>query len=434
MEQIAIGLALLAVMFALLASGVWVAISLLGVGMVGMMLFTPAPTGMALATTVWGASDNWALTALPLFIWMAEILFRTRLAEDMFTGLAPWLTRLPGRLLHVNILGCGIFAAVSGSSSATCATIGKMSMPELMRRGYDEKMAICTLAGSGTLGLLIPPSIMLIVYGFVAEVSIARLFIAGFLPGIMLIIMFMSYTVMWALMNPDKTPPSDIEIGFAEKLYASRRLIPVMCLIVGVLGSIYTGVATPTEAAAIGVAGALLLSWAFGSLTWGNFASAVMGATRTSCMIILIINGAAFLSITMGFTGIPRTLAGWIVSMDLSVYTLLFVLTIVYLVLGCFLDGTSIVVLTTGIIQPMIQAAGIDVVWYGIYIVVVVEVAQITPPVGFNLFVLQHFTGRNILYVAQASLPFFFVLLAAIPILVAFPQIALWLPTTMLSR
>jgi C4-dicarboxylate transporter, DctM subunit len=434
MEKLYMAMFLLAVMLTILGSGIWVAISLIAVAMVGMTLFTGAPPGTVMATAIWSAADSWALTALPLFIWMAEILFRTRLAEDMFSGLAPWLQKLPGRLMHVNILGCGLFAAVSGSSSATCATIGKMSVPELKKRGYDEKMTICTLAGSGTLGLLIPPSIMLIVYGFVAEVSIARLFIAGFLPGLLLVLMFMGYVVIWALLNPEKTPSADIVMTFREKLWASRRLLPVLGLIFTVLGSIYAGVATPTEAAVLGVVGALFLSFIFGSLTWENFKDSAMGATRTSCMICMIIFAAAFLSVAMGYTGIPRALAKMISEMDLSVYTLLGALAIFYVILGCFLDGISIVVLTTGIVKPMIMAAGIDEVWYGIFVVIVVEVAQITPPVGFNLFVLQYFTGRNILYVAKAALPFFFVLLASLPVLMIFPEIALWLPNTMLDQ
>ncbi len=434
MEKLYMAFFLLAVMLALLGSGIWVPLSLIGVALLGMTLFTGAPPGMAMAHSIWGAADSWALTALPLFVWMAEILFRTRLSDDMFTGLAPWLQRIPGRLMHVNILGCGLFAAVSGSSSATCATIGKMTVPELERRGYDERMTICTLAGSGTLGLLIPPSIMLIVYGFVAEVSIARLFVAGLLPGLLLVVMFMGYVVIWALMNPEKTPPADITMTFMEKLWASRRLLPVLGLIIAVLGSIYAGVATPTEAAVIGVLGSLFLSGIFGSLTWENFKDAAMGATRTSCMICFIIFSAAFLSVSMGFTGIPRALAQWIESMNLPVYALLAALAVFYVMLGCFLDGISIVVLTTGIVKPMIMAAGIDEVWYGIFVVIVVEVAQITPPVGFNLFVLQYFTGRNILYVAKAAIPFFFVLLASLPVLMMFPEIALWLPNTMFDQ
>jgi C4-dicarboxylate transporter, DctM subunit len=424
---------LLLSLFLLLGSGVWIALSLIGVGAIGMMLFSSAPIGKVMATAVFSSNNSWALTSLPLFIWMAEILFRTRLSEDMFSGLAPWLVRLPGRLLHVNVVGCGIFAAVSGSSAATCVTIGKMSMPELMRRGYDESMSIGSLAGSGTLGLLIPPSIMLIVYGLVAEVSIARLFIAGVLPGIMLMGLFMGYIIFWAWLNPTKVPPADIQMTFSEKIYNSRRLIPVVLLIVAVIGSIYAGYATPTEAAAVGVLGSLAISMATGTFAWKNFADSVMGATRTSCMITLILAGAAFLAVAMGFTGLPRQVAGWIASMHLSVYTLLFALLILYIILGCFLDGISMVVLTTSVIQPLIIQAGIDVVWYGIFIVLVVEMAQITPPVGFNLFVLQGMTGKDIFYVAKAAFPFFLIMILAVVLITIFPQIVTYLPNQMLS-
>jgi C4-dicarboxylate transporter DctM subunit len=420
-------------LFLLLGSGVWIALSLIGVGAIGMMLFSSAPIGKVMATAVFSSNNSWALTSLPLFIWMAEILFRTRLSEDMFSGLAPWLVRLPGRLLHVNVVGCGIFAAVSGSSAATCVTIGKMSMPELMRRGYDERMSIGSLAGSGTLGLLIPPSIMMIVYGLVAEVSIARLFIAGVFPGIMLMTLFMGYIVFWAWLNPTKVPPADIQMTLPEKIQNSRRLIPVVLLIVAVIGSIYAGYATPTEAAAVGVLGSLGISIATGTFTWKNFADSVMGATRTSCMITLILAGAAFLAVAMGFTGLPRQVAGWIASMHLSVYTLLFALLILYIILGCFLDGISMVVLTTSVIQPLIIQAGVDVVWYGIFIVLVVEMAQITPPVGFNLFVLQGMTGKNIFYIAKAGFPFFLIMILAVVLITIFPQIVTYLPNQMLS-
>jgi C4-dicarboxylate transporter, DctM subunit len=420
-------------LFLLLGSGIWIALSLIGVGAIGMMLFSSAPIGKVMATAVFSSNNSWALTSLPLFIWMAEILFRTRLSEDMFSGLAPWLVRLPGRLLHVNVVGCGIFAAVSGSSAATCVTIGKMSMPELMRRGYDERMSIGSLAGSGTLGLLIPPSIMMIVYGLVAEVSIARLFIAGVFPGIMLMALFMGYIIFWAWLNPTKVPPADIQMTLSEKIHNSRRLIPVVLLIVAVIGSIYAGYATPTEAAAVGVLGSFGISIATGTFAWKNFADSVMGATRTSCMITLILAGAAFLAVAMGFTGLPRQVAGWIASMHLSVYTLLFALLILYIILGCFLDGISMVVLTTSVIQPLIIQAGVDVVWYGIFIVLVVEMAQITPPVGFNLFVLQGMTGKNIFYVAKAAFPFFLIMIIAVVLITIFPQIVTYLPNQMLS-
>jgi C4-dicarboxylate transporter, DctM subunit len=434
MDSTLVVLALLAVMFVLLIGGLWVALSLLGVGLAGMVLFTSAPAGTVMATTVWGASGNWALTALPLFIWMAEILFRTRLSDDMFRGLAPWMTRLPGRLMHVNVVGCGIFAAVSGSTSATCATIAKIALPELLRRGYDERMAVGTLTASGTLGILIPPSIMMIVYGFIAEVSIARLFIAGVVPGIMMVILFMAYVVLWALLNPGKTPPSDISMTFPERVWSSRRLIPVVCLIALVVGSIYGGVATPTEAATIGVLGALALSLLYGSLTWSNFVQSLVGATQTSCMIAFILAGASFMTIAMGYTGIPRAAAGLITSYQLSVYGLLAALTVLYVILGFALDGISMVVLTSSVVQPMIRQAGVDPVWFGIYIVLLVQVAELTPPVGFPMFIMQMMTGRSLTYVSRAALPFFFLLLVGTAIIIVFPDLVTYLPNRMLNR
>jgi len=431
MTEMTLMLLLLVALFVLLGSGVWVAFSLFTVGMLGMALFSGAPLGDVMATTVWGASNSWALAALPLFIWMGEILFRSRLSEDMFTGLSPWMNRLPGKLLHVNIIGCGIFAAVSGSSAATAATIGKLSIPELSKRGYPEKLIIGTLAGSATLGLLIPPSIILIVYGVATEQSIARLFIAGVLPGIMLVMLFAGFVMVWALFNKDALPAETETYTFSEKIYASRSLIPVVLLIAGVMGSIYSGIASPTDAAAVGVFLALIMSWSSGSLNKQTFFDGLMGATKTSCMIAFILAGAAFLTVAMGFTGIPKMLALWIGSMDLSPNELLFALTIFFVILGCFLDGISVVVLTTSVIMPMVEQAGIDPLWFGIYIVVVVEMSQITPPVGFNLFVLQSLTGRNIVNVAKAALPFFLLMFVALTAIVIVPEIVTFLPNNM---
>ena len=419
------------VLFLLLGTGVWVGLALLGVAWVGMTLFTTRPAGDAMITTIWTASSSWALTALPLFIWMGEILFRTRLSEDMFRGLSPWLANLPGRLLHTNIVGCTVFAAVSGSSAATVTTVGKMSIPELRRRGYPEPLIVGTLAGAGTLGLMIPPSLTLIVYGVTINESISKLFIAGILPGLVLAALFMGYIVVWALLRPAEVPPAEGDLGFAEKLIQSRFLIPVVCLILAVLGSIYLGFATATEAASFGVIGALLLAALQGSLTWESFTASLMGATRTSCMIALILAGAAFLALAMGFTGLPRALAQWIASLELSPVLLIAALTVFYIVLGCFLDGISSVVLTMAVVEPMIRQAGIDVIWFGIFIVVVVEMAQITPPIGFNLFVLQGMTGHEINYIARTALPFFVLMCLMVVILVAVPELATWLPETM---
>jgi tripartite ATP-independent transporter DctM subunit len=434
MDAGAISVTLFAIMLLLLASGIWVAISLTTVGFLALFLFSPAPAGSLLASTVWDASWNWALTALPLFIWMGEILFRTRLSSDLFRGLAPWLARLPGGLLHVNIIGCGVMAAVAGSSAVTCATIGRMSVPELKQRGYDERLSIGTLAGSGTLGLLIPPSIMLIVYGVIAQQSIARLFIAGIVPGIMIILIFMAYVIVRAWLDPSLAPPEAERTSFREKLRRSRLLIPVMLLILVVIGSIYGGFATPTEAATLGVLGALLLALVTGSLSWASFQDSLMSAMKTSCMIAFILAGAAFLSVAMGFTGVPRVLASYVQSLELSPYGLLAVLTLLYIVLGCFLDGVSMMVLTAAVVLPMVQDAGIDLLWFGIFTVIVVEMAQITPPVGFNLFVLQNLTGRNILQVTRAALPFFFLMLLGIVIVTAFPALVLWPVQLMVMR
>lgn len=415
----------------LLAAGVWVALSLLTVGMILMGLFTSAPMGSLIASTLWDASWGWALTSLPLFIWMGEILFRSNLSSDMFRGLAPWVSRFPGRLLHVNVLGCGIMAAVAGSSAVTCATIGRMSVPELQKQKYPLNMTIGTLAGSGTLGLLIPPSIIMIVYGVTAEVSIARLFIAGVLPGLLLMGLFMAYTALWALFNADKMPPPEPKVPFLEKIYLSRRLIPVALLIIAVVGAIYGGVATPTEAATIGVVGALILAALGGGLTWASFMDGLMAAMRTSCMISFIIACAACLTIAVAFVDIPRSLATWVDAMDLSPYALLAVMAVFMLILGCFLEGISIIVLTSSVVLPMVSAAGIDLLWFGVFMVVLIEAAQITPPVGFNLFVLQAITGKNILRVTIAAIPFFLILMLALVLIVIFPEIVTFLPQLM---
>ena len=422
---------LIVALFALLGSGLWIGLSLLGVAWIGMELFTARPAGDAMAVTIWGSLSSWTLTALPLFVWMGEILFRTRLSEDMFKGLAPWLTKIPGRLLHTNIIGCTIFAAVSGSSAATCATIGKMTLPELQKRGYPEDMTVGTLAGAGTLGLLIPPSIIMIVYGVSADVSITRLFIAGVIPGIVLAGLFMGYTVVWSLLHPDRIPAPDAKLTFGGKVYASRHLIPVVGLIVLVLGSIYVGIATATEAAALGVVGALVLSLIQGSMSWKVFRDSIMGATRLYCMIAFILAGAAFLTLSMGYIGLPRRLAEFIAGLGLSQMGLLFWLMVFYIVLGCFLDGISMVVLTMGVILPTIEKAGIDLVWFGIFIVLVVEMAQVTPPVGFNLFVLQGMTKREITWIARVAFPLFLLMVVAVALIYFVPELVTWLPAHM---
>lgn len=431
MSDVGLSLIMVFTLIGCLALGVWVSVSLFVTGIVGILLFSNAPLVNVLATNIWSSSAEWSLAALPLFIWMGEILFRSRMSKDLFTGLAPWMRSLPGGLGHVGILASGIFAAVSGSSAATCATVAKVTVPELKARGYDEKLILGTISGSGTLGLLIPPSIILIVYGVAAEISIARLFVAGVLPGLMMIGLFMAYVAIWSARHPDKVPAKDPPLSFKEKIKATRTLLPVTLLILGVMGSIYTGIASPTDSAAVGVVIALLLSWAFGDLNWKSFKESLMAALLSSSMIAFILAGSAFLTIAMGYSNIPMNLARWISDMGMSPYALLAVLTVFFIVLGSFLDGISIVVLTTAILLPAVQAVGIDPIWFGLYLVLVVEMAQITPPVGLNLFVLQGMTGRDIVYLSKASFPFFLMLVLGVVLVIIFPQIILTLPELM---
>jgi len=419
------------VLFLLLGTGVWVGLALLGVALVGVELFTARPAGDAMITTIWSASSSWTLTALPLFIWMGEILYRTRLSEDMFRGLSPWMARLPGGLVHTNIVGCTVFAAVSGSSAATLTTVGKMSIPELRKRKYPEKMVIGTLAGAATLGLMIPPSLTLIVYGVTINESITKLFIAGIAPGLVLALLFMGYVAIHSQVSKNYKPDPEPRLSFAQKVSNSRFLFPVIVLILVVIGSMYLGFATATEAAAFGVIGSLTLAASQRSLNWKTFTESLMGATRTSAMIALILAGAAFLSLSMGFTGLPRGLADLIASLDLSRFELLMVLLVFYIVLGCFLDGISSVVLTMAVVEPMIRQAGIDVIWFGIFIVVVVEMAQITPPIGFNLFVLQGMTHHEMNFIARAAIPMFMIMLLMVFVLITVPDLATWLPENM---
>jgi C4-dicarboxylate transporter DctM subunit len=426
-----IGLTMLFVLFLFLGSGVWVGIALLGVGWVGLTFFSAVPVEKSLATTIWQTNASWTLAALPLFIWMGEILFRARLSEILFRGLAPWLNWLPGRLMHVNVAGCGVFAAVCGSSAATAATVGRMSLPELERRGYSRSLAIGSLAGSATLGLLIPPSIIMIVYGVAADVSIVRLFMAGVLPALMMIVLFMTYIAAVSLIWPETAPKDDERFTWGERMRLSAELIPVLLLVGGVIGSIYAGIATATEAAAAGVLGSLLLAGFNGSLGLGMFTQALLAASRLSCMIFLILSGAAFLTTALAYAGIPSAVAAWVGAFDLHPYQLIAALCLLYIVLGCFIEGISMIVLTTTVVLPLVTDAGFDLLWFGIFVIMVVETAQITPPVGFNLFVIQGLTGQNIMKVARAALPFTLLLVLGVVLITVFPEIVTWLPSTL---
>jgi tripartite ATP-independent transporter DctM subunit len=365
---------------------------------------------------------------------MGEILYRTRLSEQMFDGLAPWLNRVPGRLMHTTILGCGIFGSVSGSSAATCATIAKVALPELERRGYDKGLALGSLSAAGGLGILIPPSITMVVYAVAADASVIRLFLAGFLPGFLLMGLFSGYIAWWSLRHPDRVPPPEPATGFAEKLRRSGSLIPCGLLIVFIVWVLVSGLATATECAAWGVVGSLAIAAAGRSLTWENFWAGLVGATRISCMIMFILAGAAFLTKTMAFTGIPRELAEFVQSLNLSPYGLIAVLVVVYLVLGTALDGISMIVLTSAVVLPMIQKAGFDLVWFGIFIIMLIEIAEVTPPVGFNLFVLQNMTGIDSNRIARMTLPFFVCMMVAIGLITVFPEIVTSVPNAVMGQ
>lgn len=434
MEQIELVGLFLFVLFLLLGTGVWVGFALMGVAVVGIELFTSRPAGDAMLTVIWASSTSWSLTALPLFIWMGEILFRTRLSQDLFKGLSPWMSGLPGGLLHTNIVGCTIFAAVSGSSAATLTTVGKMSIPELEKRNYPRHLIIGTLAGAATLGLMIPPSLTLIVYGVTINESISKLFLAGIVPGLVLASLFMLYVVIYSMLKGEQDIIIDTAKSFKDKIVASRFLIPVLLLVSFVIGSMYSGIATATEAASFGVIGAFILAWVQGSMNFETFKESILGAVSTSAMIALILMGASFLSLSMGFTGLPRALAEFIATLELSRFELLMALLVFYVIIGCFLDGISAVVLTIAIVEPMIRQAGIDIIWFGIFIVVVVEMAQITPPIGFNLFVLQGMTGHQIGYIARTAIPMFLIMLLMIFVLIFLPELATWLPNQMQAR
>jgi len=428
MGTLAIGSILFLLLMVLLFAGVWIAISLAAVAWFGLHFFTSTPPDVNLFQSFWSSSASWTLAALPLFIWMGEILFRTRLSEEMFRGLSPWLQWLPGRLVHVNVIGCGIFAAVSGSSAATCATIGKIALPELDKRGYDKNLSLGSLAGSGTLGLLIPPSIPMVVYAVTANVSVLQVFLGGFLPGFLVMALYSGYIIGWSQLHPDRIPPRDPPMPFRAKLKESTKLIPCLLLILAVFLSLVLGLATATECAAWGVTGALLLAWWSGTLNRKTFFESVMSATRLTCMIMLILAGAAYTTAAMAYTGIPAALAEWVKGQDLTPGMLALYLSIMYIILGCLIDGISMIVLTMVIVLPMIKQAGLDLVWFGVYLVIHVEMAQVTPPVGFNLFVLQNMSGRDTFTVARAAFPFFLLLIAAVFIITEFPQIVLVLP------
>ena len=432
MEPLFVVALLLGLMFLLLASGVWIAPTLMAVAAVAIDVVAGRPAGASIATTAWSTTSSWTLTALPMFIWMGDILFQSRLSEDLFKGLSPLMRRVPGGLLHTNVLGCTLVAAVSGSSVATLTTVGKMTIPELRKRNYPEHLIVSTLAGPATLGLMIPPSIIMIVYGALTNESIAALNMAGIFPGLVLAAMFSVYVAIKALTTKDYNPIIEPDVGWRAKLNGARKLLPVIVLLLVVILSMLFGFATATEAAAVGVMGALLMAIGQGTFSRQMFAGSLMSATRTSVMISFILLAAGSLSLAMGYLRLPELLAQWVEGFHLSAFWLLMGLLVLYTILGHFLDGISCVALTISIVEPMVRHAGIDMIWIGIFMVLVVEMAQITPPVGFNLTVLQSMTGHDMFKVGWWSVPMHIVMLVMVFVLISFPQLATWLPHQMI--
>jgi len=425
---------LMSLFFLFLVFGLWIGISLIIVGFIGIHFFTTLPAGKILGISMWNTLNNWPLTCLPLFIFMGDILSRSKLSEQLFSGLAPWVQRLPGKLLHINVLGCTLFAAISGSSAATCATIGKITLPEFKRLNYNQSLSIGSLAGSGTLGFMIPPSIIMIIYGVLADVSIGKLFMAGIIPGIIIAVLFMGFIAIRGLLDPSITPATHSEYSWKDRIRSLPQMLPVTFLIIAVLGMIYAGLTTPTEAAAIGVAGALTIALLSKSLTWASFIQSLKGATVTTCMMFLIVIGATYFSTTMSYLAIPPKLVMVVANLQLSPYAMIIALSLLYLILGCLMDSGSMIVITLPFAIPIVKAAGYDLVWFGIYLVMVSELGQITPPVGFNLFMIHNVTKQPIQYIVKSALPFIMLLLLATLIIVIFPEIPIWLPGKMITK
>jgi len=434
---------LIVIMFVFLLSSIWIAVSLILTGFAGMLIYkVNLPPNMSifdkignlLSSSLYDSLNSWSLAALPLFILMGEILYRSSISDKLLTGLMPWLGKVPGKLLHINVAACSLFAAVSGSSAATTATVGKITLAELKKRGYKKSLAIGSLAGSGTLGFLIPPSLIMIIYGVLADVSIGKLFIAGILPGLLLATLYSGYIMIISTIDKNAIPKTDDNFTWSDRAKSLRDLIPTFLLIGLVLGSIYGGFATPTEAAALGVLGAIVLAVYFKTFSAKLFKEALFNSVKTTVMISFIIAGAGFLSQVVGFLGIARAISEYIASLHLSPYHLIIVVGIMYIFLGMILDGISIVVMTLPIVLPIVTAAGFSPLWFGIFLVFMVELSQVTPPVGFSLFVIQSISGEKIEYIVKATMPFFIIMLLAVVIVTLFPQIAYYLPAHMIGK
>ncbi|SMY10304.1 TRAP transporter large permease [Flavimaricola marinus] len=434
MTTAASSLVLLGLLVLFLGAGTWIFSGLMLVGASAMYFvldFNLTRIGSIATKVISSSAISWELAAIPIFMWMGDIVFRTDISQRLFRGLAPMVARIPGGLLHTNVFGCTVFAAISGSSTATTATVGKITIPELKKRGYDVDLASGSLAGAGSFGLLIPPSIAMIVYGVLAQVSIADLFAAGLIPGLMMAALYSGYIALSALINPSKAPRYEGEITIGTLGKGLLELLPIMILMFIVLGSIYSGIATPSEAAAVGVAGAIVITIVTGQFSFALMRDSLMNTIRVSAMILMLIAASAFLSAAIAYMHLPTQITAAISAMELSPYGVLLILAVLYIVLGMFLDGTSMTVMTVPIAVPLIVQAGFDPLWFGIYLVIMIEMSALTPPVGLNLYVLQGLTGDSMGRTVRAAAPFFILLCIGTVILAAFPQVVLWLPNAL---
>ena len=428
---------LMVLMTVTLCLGIWIGPALIAIAIALLEGFTTRPTVRLIAQWTYNVLTTSDVVSLPLFVLMGEVLFRTRLSQSLFAGIAPWMGFLPGRLLHTTVIGCSMFAAISGSSAATTQVVGRITLTELLRRGYDKGIAVGSLAGAGTLGFLIPPSIPMIIYAVLAEESLLRLFTAGFVPGFTLAFLFMAYMAVRAVMNPSIVPESERRMSqwsWADRFRSLLSLGPVAFLILCVLGVMYAGIASPSEASALGVVGALLVAAAQRTLTWKNFRDACLGSIQTTAMIGMIVLGAYIVGTTLANLRVPQFVSAEITSWQLSPFLLIMFLMVFYIILGTVLEGFSMIVLTLPIVLPVVLAAGFDKVWFGIFLVLTIEMAQISPPVAFNLFVIQNITGDSQTYVAWKVIPFFLIMIGFSAFLTIFPGFVTWPVTFLLSK
>lgn len=417
-------------MLVLLFAGVWIAVALAAAGVVGLMMVKPALIG-GLESVVWNTVDSFVLTSVPLFLLMGTVILHSGISTRFYRSLALWMNRVPGGLAQTNIVACSVFSALCGSSVATAASIGSIAIPEMKRRGYGLRPMTGTLAAGGTLGILIPPSIPLIIYGSTVSESVGRLFVAAVVPGLLMALVFVVYLAVHAKLNPAEFAPPDPPTPLSVRLAGLKDVVPLLLLAGLIFGGIYAGVMTPTEAAGIGAAGAMVIAALYRCLSWDVVRRSLLDTLRTNAMILLIVVGAQIMSFALVSAGIPRAIVASINALQASPTLVLVLVCTMYLVLGCLVDALSLMLLTLPVVFPVMVAAGYDPLWFGIVLVLLLEIGLVTPPVGLNLFVIQGLAKADLSDVAWGSLPYVMLLLFGVVMLAVFPELVLWLPRQM---